>query len=74
MITVVGITNKTGIGGKNEALVSLFFDELAEVTSLPTTELEDIGNIAVHSLALCNETGKVYQLNGNRQWVLVGGQ
>ena len=74
MITVIGVMNKTTVGGINESLVSLMFDKTAETTNLPKQELDGIGKLAVHSMALCGETGKVYQLDGDREWVLVGGQ
>lgn len=74
MITIVGITNRVSVGGKNESVVSFLFDNLSEVTDLPTQSFEGIGDIAIHSMALCGETGKVYQLNGNREWTLIGGQ
>lgn len=74
MITVIGMENAVTLGGKNEVLVSLVFDKLAEITNLPTTSMSGVGDIAVHSMALCGETGKVYQLDGERDWVLFGGQ
>lgn len=74
MITVVGIQNKLEVGHINEAMVSLMFDKLEELSNLPTLFYQGIGDIAVHSMALCNETGKVYSLSGNRVWTLVGGQ
>ena len=74
MITVVGIENRTILGGENEVLASFMFDKIAEITSLPTVSFEGVGNIAIHSMALCAESGKVYQLDGDRDWVLMGGQ
>ena len=74
MITILGIDNKIKVGGKNEFLFSFMFDKIAEVVDLPTVSYDKVGNVAVHSMALCGESGKVYQLDGDRNWVLVGGQ
>lgn len=74
MITLIGATNKTTVSSENEFLASFIFDKIAEITNLPTTTYENVGNVAIHSMALCVESGKVYSLDSDRDWVLMGGQ